>query len=387
MIFSLLSGADTSIFLGSIVFLLVFVIGAENGVSSAIFALHTLIFVPSLISLIWRWRTCRYDVLFGDWAEDVGSRSTKQPLNPSSLSLENQQVLLNRVETALSTSPMTNVLVMAPSIALFYILLVRLFVGQDIFAGDPSQLDYGWKFGIVNGEDNIAFVPEFNSYGHWIQGVLSAAFAFPSLNATVCQFLMCRAFRKASFYGPTSSGLFRTVHFASWVLTIYPAYNLVKRFYRYSEAFAGSSFGNNGLEWAYGFMNGIAVGQMVTSIHRHTLFVWIRTDGQTFEALSRERDSWVVRGGGCTAFSGGFCVCLGILEAMLGLLLVFSVLSAAALFGLTWHGCLGGGNDCLNYEADVDTRTLLFGFCIIPTVIICYAALQECWRLKNGQHI
>ena len=69
--------------------------------------------------------------------------------------------------------------VLAPSIALFVVLALRLFGGASNFHGIPYYLDFGWKYGLLPhdrsaeadgdalynepAEKSVAFLVEFNS--------------------------------------------------------------------------------------------------------------------------------------------------------------------------------------------------------------------------------
>ena len=71
----------------------------------------------------------------------------------------------------------------------------------------------------------------------------------------------------------------RTFDILLLVVWVYPFYNAVKRTYKHFSTFSTSSFGNNALEWAIGFLLGISIGFLIeihgrnVSSHRHKVLM------------------------------------------------------------------------------------------------------------------
>jgi hypothetical protein len=258
---------------------------------------------------------------------------------------------------------------LAPSLALCVMLLIRLFHGASVFLGDPSALDFGWKYGIEDGDEaekNISFTVELNSYGHAMQGFFASLLATP----VVLKWLV-----KVS--GGRFKGLFQVAPFA---LTIYPTYNLIKRFVKSRDAFAGSSFANNGFEWATGFILGLAVGQFITSITSCLFLLFFRkVNPESFaadeEGQETEDDEEKDESSDSRVFETSWLV--KFLQSSIGLLLVFTVYAAGVLYGLTWYSCLED-TTCVNAdfapETDGDKTPIAVGvmaaMMVVPTVFM-----------------
>ncbi len=225
---------------------------------------------------------------------------------------------------------------MAPSLALLVILLIRLFIGAPVFLGDPAALDFGWKYGINSGidaEKSVSFTVDSNSYSHAIQGFLASLLGTPVVTKGIFR-LAQRKFK----------GLFQI---APYVLTIYPTYNLIKRFMRAREAFAGSSFANNGFEWAAGFVVGLALGQLITAIRSFIFVLFGRQvrpcssqdceqgrNNDEDEGESKSDDAELTNEIMETSFAVKF------IRFTFAILLVFTVYAAGILYGMTWYSCL-----------------------------------------------
>lgn len=259
---------------------------------------------------------------------------------------------------------------LAPSLALCLMLLIRLFVGAPVFLGDPSALDFGWKYGIDDGDEaekNVSFTVDFNSYGHALQGFFASLLATP----VVLKWLV-----KVS--GGRLKGLFQVAPFA---LTIYPTYNLIKRFVKSRDAFAGSSFANNGFEWTSGFVLGLAVGQLITAITSCLfLFYFRRVDPSSAGADFVEAQETAEKGkkdetSESEVFEASCMV--KFLQSFFGFLLVFTVYAAGVLYGLTWYSCLED-TTCVNAdfapENDGDNTPIAGGvmavMLVVPTIIM-----------------
>lgn len=162
--------------------------------------------------------------------------------------------------------------------SLFVQLLVRLLV-SDKFGGNFANFDYGLKC-LNNTETttgdcrNYAFVSEFNTYGHFVQGMFSM-FLSPAVHLLLGDSFGDRCCKKkeSTLLGLTDLLPLGTV--------VYPTYNILKRALSDSPySFAVSSFCNNGAEWAFGFLIGIHLGLVceAIAIHRN---LWNRPDFNT----------------------------------------------------------------------------------------------------------
>ena len=119
-------------------------------------------------------------------------------------------------------------------------------VAAPYYGGWIPAWDFGPK---ADGGDNIPFAPEFNSFGHTIQGAL-VLLQFPCMATFVPQ-------RHA----------LAVVDFGSLFVFVYPVYNVVKRTAK-SDNFALSSFCNNSMEWCFGFLLAFTLGRALESLIR-----------------------------------------------------------------------------------------------------------------------
>ncbi|KAL7577333.1 hypothetical protein ACA910_002070 [Epithemia clementina (nom. ined.)] len=309
---------------------------------------------------------------------------------------------------------------LSPSVALFLVTVVRLFVGAENFEGDPYYLDFGWKYGLLPhnrtvdtdgnelynepAEKSIAFVVEFNTYAHSAQGFFSALLAFPVISSF---FIRNKPSRWVFLWTVWKN----IVLLAPWALSLYPSYNLVKRFAKARQAFAGSSFGNNGFEWSAGFVLGLAVGGFITAV---ALFLFIVRAQQDDESDSEDdgeeeeaQSNWCWNTGNNNSRNSNRhqdnnnnkpesestngekvvlvqenkpFILVKMLQVLLGVVLLFTVFAASVLFADTWHGCLDDSpDDCVNYSDDgsIAGPGLQATFVAIPSVILLGASLLE----------
>ena len=130
--------------------------------------------------------------------------------------------------------------------AIVILILIRL-VASHHFGGTIVTFDFGLKCtadaNASSCEQNQAFTPEFNSFGHCIQGTLSVLL-LPGIEETLAARCVPRNLIRAS----------------SSFVAVYPIYNVIKRAAKSASGFASSSFANNGAEWAMGFMLGVSAG-------------------------------------------------------------------------------------------------------------------------------
>lgn len=245
-----------------------------------------------------------------------------------------------------------------PAVALMVMLLIRLFSGASVFLGDPKSLDFGWKHGIDEGEEaekSISFTPEFNSYGHAIQGLFAALLSTPVVMGGLIRLTRGKC-----------KSLLLLVPYA---LAIYPIYNLIKRWIKSRDAFAGSSFSNNAFEWASGFILGLAIGQLITSICS-CLYMFVFRKVQPSDEDEESQESGSLRGI-VDEVDQDFMkpsLSFGILQKIIGFCLIFTVYAAAILFGLTWHSCLDG-TECVNEDDPSISAKILAVMLAVPSVI------------------
>lgn len=263
------------LFVGSLTLLIAAYGSAVQGTSVAIPILTLLAATPSLISIVLQLTMDRHISLEDESRED---KSFDEPLLTTAVIRK----LLKLMETGLRPSAQSIALFIGPSIALFLTILLRLGAGADNFNGNPSNLDFGPKNGVPDNEDNIAFVNEFNSYGHCLQGVFAAMFAFPAVPGLVTQILTCQY---KEWWAECNKPLWSLLKFTVAAMSIYPIYNLFKRFIEHGDTFASSSFCNNGLEWAWGFLVGLAFGSLITVMVKRAFTLKMRQNGQEVQEV------------------------------------------------------------------------------------------------------
>jgi len=287
------------------------------------------------------------------------------------------------------------VFLLAPAVALFGMLILRLYGGADNFEGLPYYLDFGWKYGLLphdrdvfvdgdelyneEAEKSTSFTPVFDSYAHAAQGFFSALLAFPVVTGLLLR---------------VPWGWWRSlVHLAPFALAIYPTYNLVKRFLKAGNAFAGSSFSNNSFEWAVGFIVGCAVGNFCTS-----LVLYRRLDSDEFRQSTDEMGNTtdeIIEGEEVARSSDEedennrsekihkASSCVKMIQILMGTVFTFTVSLASILFGMTWHGCLEDSpDDCVNFSLDGKRafNELSVSFLLITIVALVGASVMECFQ-------
>eukprot|EP01063_Lacrimia_lanifica_P011296 TRINITY_DN18100_c0_g2_i1.p1 TRINITY_DN18100_c0_g2~~TRINITY_DN18100_c0_g2_i1.p1 ORF type:complete len:493 (+),score=103.98 TRINITY_DN18100_c0_g2_i1:33-1511(+) len=223
---------------------------------------------------------------------------------------------------------------LAGGVLLFILFAVRLFAAGH-FGGRASAFDFGLKCAADNPDcttRNVAFVPEFNSFGHCIQGCLSL-FLFP------------RALRVPH----RAAGALEAI--ACWLL-VYPAYNVVKRTVKSADSFAASSFANNGSEWAMGFMLGISAWMVVAAWcnpHRPNK---VASD----EAAAPPMNAYVA-----------------VLRWACGILLLCVACASAVLFGRSWDN-----TNAAEHEDNEDKGAILVLVGIVVVVLV--SSVVTSWR-------
>ena len=281
---------------------------------------------------------------------------------------QRQQKQIRRLQTTyhhLVWSSHGRMYLLGPAVALFILLLTRLFWGRDDFQGQVYFIDFGWKYGLLptsnsndsTAERNVAFTKTWQNYMHAVQGFVSALTAFPVISTTLLRML------------PDVPLWHALVHLAPYALTTYPTYSFIKRITTASSAFAGSSFANNGLEWAAGFVVALALGNLITSF---TIYHRLHSMSTSSSSSSANGDTDVENHDDDDAYvdnqdqyppwwkvwhedgkdrPGAF---VRMLQTILGLLFWATTLTTALMMGLSWHACLDGSTDvCINARQDV----------------------------------
>jgi len=254
----------------------------------------------------------------------------------------------------------------SPSLALTVIVLIRLFLGAPVFLGDPSTLDFGWESSKHQGaqtEKSASFGVNFDSYGHATQGFLASLLATPVVMKWLLQLSRGRY-----------KGLIQVLPF---LLTIYPTYNLIKRFVKTRKTFASSSFDNNSLEWASGFVLGMALGQSLTAISSMVYVLFGRKVGPcgSGDVENNRKENHDEDENGPDSTQGDeneleTSCAVSTIQRLFGLLLLFTVYAAGVLFGITWHACAPGAQ-CVNanhtgHKVSAEVLSIMI---IVPTVM------------------
>lgn len=357
------------LFFGSLALLIAAYATEVQGVATAVPVLTLLVAIPSLFSLMIQ--------LLSNRRMKQRNLLTEEEDDSCLLPQADTEKMMQLMETGLRPTAQSVALYFGPSISLFLIILLRLVAAPDNFQGDPSNLDFGPKYGIQDGEPNIAFTPEFNSYGHCLQGALAAMLAFPAVSGLLVQLLTCQW---KAWWTECNKTLWSVIKLVACCLTIYPTYNLVKRLVRSGETFATSSFCNNSFEWAFGFMIGLALGNLMTVLAKHAFTRKLYKDKEFQETLDRANgESWVLG----TQRLPDFQPKLNGLQFLMGIVLMFTMFTAAVFFGLTWHTCANGSDECVNYSEEGMATEILATFVIIPTVIITVVSCGECMRFRR----
>jgi hypothetical protein len=347
---------------GSLTLLLLAYAFEDNGVATAVPVLTLLVAIPSLVSLVLQVRMNR-QVKQQNLLTDEEHDSTILALDA-----EKKLDLLTAGLRPTSTSVS---LYFGPAISLFVVILVRLAASPFNFEGDPSNLDFGPKNGVENGEPNVGFTNEFNTYGHCLQGVLGAMLAFPAVSGVLTQLFTCK-FR--GYWQSCNNHVWNLIKVTAVFMCIYPTYNLTKRLIRTSESFATSSFCNNGLEWAFGFMIGLALGNFISIVVKRSALNQILD-----QKFPQEGESWLLG----TQQPPKYQPRVNGLICIMGIVFLITVFVASVFFGLSWHSCPNGEVDCVNYSDEGISAEVLAVMLIIPIVIISVVSCGECMRLRK----
>jgi hypothetical protein len=170
------------------------------------------------------------------------------------------QDLKNQLDPMMAPTFQSILFLHSTVMTLFLILLIRI-EANDIFGGDPQNLNFGQKFssGEISEEDNIAFTAEATSVGHSIQGVLCALLCYPAITGWLVRGGKLGYSKKVGY-------LLLLCQLASAALSIYPSYSLIKRLYKDAEVFSRTSHMNNATEWVLGYILGASLGYFLTVV-------------------------------------------------------------------------------------------------------------------------
>lgn len=304
-------------------------------------------------------------------------------------------------DAILRTSSVTIVIIMAPSVSFFILLLLRLTVGEDHFDGDASMLDFGPLHGIEGGEPNIAFEKgSFSSFLNSLQGGFAAVCAFPAVSRIFAG-LLGGHFRRT---------ILAVTFLCSAVMTLDPSFYIIRYFFEDDESFATSSFVSSSFEWAVGYCLGMSVGFVTTALVQRQMLLYMDTSdkNEIRNAYHPNFDDYGYdpydRHLGNSRYPSFYesddedypisdekmskiedpripCNCLiKTVHVFFGLFMIFTTFATAILFGYTWNTCDGGSTDCVNYSTNEEYATLIGSLLsLIPSAIIGIAA----WREKS----
>lgn len=357
--------------------------------------LHLMIIVPSLFSLlIHGFIHFASKRIRDDWYDSRPHRRNLIPSipTPSQRVKEIKVEKLNEVRDDLYLEPRKIYGFVAPAVSLFLLLAVRLFLGQDIFDGSTSNLDYGWEFGLAPDSNSeavkvIAFDSSHNRFGSTTQGLLASLLLFPA----VLNFFLYIVPGDSSCcsIGGFLRRIIRLMHVA---FCIQPIYSVISAITDSDEAVAGTGYNASLLEWSYGFLIGLPVGDFITAI-----IIWRRVRTiQAIEAVDDDDESAVTTNNCLPSMSCnspnqqesftsshekvGKAGCLErTLEWVAGFIFLSGVVLLAIYLPLTWHNCRNGdGDDCINHSSNVEEKTSsgkLYGFFFgLPVAVFFFMA-------------
>lgn len=359
-------------------------IGSPAPRSLALIILLTLIIASSFVAAIVDWRA---DASFQgsihareqEYVEDIenGSRYLKMDdsCNKKGAKPADEEKFIKQIDAGLRPRRHVVVIMFSSGISLFVLLMIRLVAGALHFRGYPPLLDFGPKYGDPSddAESNIAFENEFNSYGHCIQGILSSLLAFPAVAGALARATVCGGESKGILYSVPRVRIIALVEATAAMMTFYPGYNFLKRAILHPDTFATSSFTNNGMEWAMGFILGLSFGMLASAVIRKKLVSgYLLNPAFTKKQLifRKNYDKALVYGkydeypvSECSVWM------IFAVQMILGFFFTFSVYGSAIFTGHTWNRCEDNSNECLNFDADLAPASLRFGLIGIPAVV------------------
>ena len=284
-------------------------------------------------------------------------------------------------------------LLYAGFLSLFVQLFFRLCTAWK-FGGTFQEFDFGKKCLFNNQTEtgncqNIAFVHEFNSYGHMVQGLFSL-FLSPSVHVLL-RFSCTKCTRTETLLGITDLLPLGTV--------VYPTYNVVKRGLGstvHDYKFAVSSFSNNCAEWGFGFLIGIHLGYCCEAyaVH-HNLYNHSEYVDPKGRAGSSENASTLMSLHALSSpelghteehrnFLDSYHSLLRTLRVTFGVLLLVVSVVAGILFAVTWDDTLDKSKtDTANRVDTVVENTANVFLIIVPVVIWLAVSCILGWKFRT----
>lgn len=233
-------------------------------------------------------------------------------------------------------------LLLVGGVALYLQVAIRL-LNEEHFSGSAANFDFGLKCDHDECEQNVAFVMEFNSFGHCLQGCFFVIWMCPPwiMDSLPLTFPMIM-----------KRFLVLSTDILSLCVVVYPLYNILKRSIKHGATFATSSFCNNGAEWCSGFALGFSLGLL--------LVAWCHDPPETM-ALASSSPSWKIR-------SPRWETRLRIARICAGGVMCAVALVAAIMFGMTWDNVDAKVGE---HEDGVDAWMLVF---MVSLVVILVTA-------------
>lgn len=316
-------------------------------------------------------------------------RLAKKAENPSQSELTYEK-LFKILEDLLRPSVLNISLLHSSGVVLFAILAIRL-DATDQFGGAPQRLDFGLK-GYGDGM-NIGLTNSSSTYGHVVQGIISALLASPAVSGSIARIFSSEERSAKSFVlRKPSMPVMSACQLVSAVLTIYPTYSLLKRLNKDADQFSRTSHMNNAAEWVLGYILGVSVGWLVTVLVQKDILKLSGvgdSDGSKLSQVvsclksteSDEIDASIKYGYGKVtdyAVSSKAYRVITYISAFFLVLLSLATLATGILTGLTWNA------DEVELKDKIDQDMIAKFFCIwfIITFVFSWFALKK-WPLNK----
>jgi hypothetical protein len=202
-----------------------------------------------------------------------------------------QQPKSSRLLQLWSRLPLPSLVALVFSVGFYWNFMARLVLPPSYLPPEDTDVPR-WFFGPKDWptsapypifEQNSAFDPEFNSFGHFAWGAISI-FLFLPLLAPPPTSPLTERHSFATMSVLSSSGIS--------LMAFYPLYNVVKRVFKHTATFASSSFCNNGIEWCLGVVTVVAVTCLVTgSLDAWDMFHADVQDEESTRGATKHRNS------------------------------------------------------------------------------------------------
>ena len=261
-------------------------------------------------------------------------------------------------------------------LSIFFQLVFRLLSAPAHFGGRVNSLDFGVKCDVKDGMyslcvQNVAFVPEFNSFGHCIQGCFSLLL-FPIINGSAGTRLSLQ--RLFPFLGPISQKALRVLqmlaHASSVFVIVYPVYNTLKRYIKHGSMFAASSYANNCTEWSMGFLLGLQTGHLLSLLAAAKVTNWSGSENSDDLLEAGEEASNPLH----------FLSCMKALHVGAGVLMVCTAAISGVLFGTTWNRTFTALNPDGAYDMQHGASPVVLVLMLCPVIAISSAAAFSQWQ-------